>query len=73
MTPVQTEQQTAPAEMTPEADLLFREAADYLKPDDVSQLESAYQFSDSAHHGQFRLTGDPIISHPVAVTPIALQ
>ena len=73
MTPVQTEQQVALAETTPEADVLFREAADYLRPEDVAQLESAYQFSDSAHHGQFRLTGDPYISHPVAVSQILLQ
>jgi GTP pyrophosphokinase len=73
MAPVQTEQQVAPAETTPEAGVLFREAADYLRPEDVAQLESAYQFGDSAHHGQFRLTGDPYISHPVAVSQILLQ
>ena len=73
MTPVQTKPQIAPAQTTPEAAVLFREAADYLRPEDVTQLESAYQFSNSAHHGQFRLTGDPYISHPVAVSKILLQ
>ncbi len=73
MTPVQTKRHTPPAQTTPEAAVLFREAADYLRPEDVTQLESAYQFSNSAHHGQFRLTGDPYISHPVAVSKILLQ
>ena len=73
MTPVQTGQQAAPLEPTSAADVLFREAADYLRPEDVSQLQSAYQFSDSAHHGQFRMTGDPYISHPVAVSQILVQ
>ncbi|UCD68665.1 MAG: bifunctional (p)ppGpp synthetase/guanosine-3',5'-bis(diphosphate) 3'-pyrophosphohydrolase [Betaproteobacteria bacterium] len=73
MTLVRTGQQINPPVTTPEADVLFRTAADYLKPEDVTQLESAYQFSNSAHHGQFRLTGDPYISHPVAVSQILLQ
>ncbi len=56
-----------------EADLLFSEAAGYLKPEDVSQLKNAYTFSDQAHEGQFRMTGDPYISHPVAVAHILTQ
>ena len=54
----------------PEAATLFKECAGYLKPDDISQLESAYQFSQSAHHGQFRDSGEPYISHPLAVASI---
>jgi GTP pyrophosphokinase len=56
-----------------EADVLFSDAAGYLKPEDVSQLKSAYDFSDQAHKGQFRMTGDPYISHPVAVAHILTQ
>jgi len=56
-----------------EADVLFTDAAGYLKPEDVSQLKSAYDFSDQAHKGQFRMTGDPYISHPVAVAHILTQ
>ncbi|HTE13678.1 MAG TPA: bifunctional (p)ppGpp synthetase/guanosine-3',5'-bis(diphosphate) 3'-pyrophosphohydrolase [Burkholderiales bacterium] len=54
----------------PEAATLFKECAGYLKPDDISQLQSAYQFSESAHHGQFRDSGEPYISHPLAVAGI---
>jgi GTP diphosphokinase / guanosine-3',5'-bis(diphosphate) 3'-diphosphatase len=53
-----------------EAELLFKDAAGYLKPEDITQLENAYQFSESAHEGQFRKSGDPYISHPIAVAQI---
>ncbi len=56
-----------------EAELLFRDAAGYLKPEDVVQLQDAYQFSESAHQGQFRKSGDPYISHPIAVAKILTQ
>jgi guanosine-3',5'-bis(diphosphate) 3'-pyrophosphohydrolase len=39
----------------------------YLKPEDVDQVIAAYHFSANAHHGQFRSSGDPYISHPLAV------
>ena len=42
----------------------------YLKPDDVALVEKAYQFSKSAHDGQFRKSGEPYISHPVAVAKL---
>ncbi len=73
MTPPQTGQHAALPETKPAADVLFGDAADYLRPEEVSQLRSAYQFSDSAHQGQFRMTGDPYISHPVAVSQILLE
>ena len=56
-----------------EAELLFKDAAGYLKPEDIAQLENAYQFSESAHEGQFRKSGDPYISHPIAVAQILAQ
>jgi GTP pyrophosphokinase len=56
-----------------EAELLFNDAAGYLKPEDVVQLQSAYEFSETAHHGQFRKSGDPYISHPLAVAHILVK
>ncbi len=53
-----------------EAATLFQELSGYLKPDDVAQLESAYHFSEQAHLGQFRGSGEPYISHPLAVANI---
>jgi guanosine-3',5'-bis(diphosphate) 3'-pyrophosphohydrolase len=42
----------------------------YLKPTDVARLEEAYRFSEAAHAGQTRQSGDPYISHPLAVAEI---
>ena len=42
----------------------------YLKPADLDRIEEAYRFSDAAHQGQFRQSGEPYISHPVAVAGI---
>jgi len=53
-----------------EAATLFKELSGYLKPEDVAQLESAYEFSERAHHGQLRGTGEPYISHPIEVASI---
>ncbi len=53
-----------------EAELFFSATAEYLKPEDVSQLKLAYTFSQGAHSGQFRKTGEPYISHPLAVASI---
>jgi guanosine-3',5'-bis(diphosphate) 3'-pyrophosphohydrolase len=41
--------------------------ATYLKPEDIARIGAAYVFSDSAHRGQMRSSGDPYISHPLAV------
>jgi len=42
----------------------------YLKPKDVARLAEAYRFSEAAHAGQTRQSGDPYISHPLAVAGI---
>src|ERR671921_1113507 len=42
----------------------------YLKPKDVAALAQAYRFSEAAHAGQKRQSGDPYISHPLAVAEI---
>ena len=59
-----------PSATLPEADFLFSELSGYLKPEDVSELQNAYLFSQSAHSGQFRKSGEPYISHPLAVASI---
>ena len=57
----------------PEAAAYFKNWSGYLKPDDIARVETAYQFSEAAHHGQFRASGDPYISHPLAVANILAQ
>src|SRR5688572_18215946 len=40
---------------------------DYLGPDEVDQVRKAYRFADEAHLGQIRASGEPYITHPIAV------
>jgi RelA/SpoT family (p)ppGpp synthetase len=44
--------------------------AGYLRPADVARIEEAYRFSDAAHRGQFRQSGEAYIHHPIAVAEI---
>ncbi len=53
-----------------DADLLIEEASAYLKPQDVEYVREAIAFSKTAHQGQIRQSGDPYISHPIAVARI---
>ncbi len=39
----------------------------YLAAEEISTLEAAFEFSRNAHEGQFRKSGEPYISHPLAV------
>ena len=49
---------------------LTRLAETYLGPDEVRRIRDAYRVSDHAHLGQFRTSGEPYISHPIAVAEI---
>ncbi|MEQ1660926.1 MAG: HD domain-containing protein, partial [Hylemonella sp.] len=40
---------------------------DYLSPPDLEQVRQAYRFADEAHLGQLRNSGEPYITHPIAV------
>ena len=40
---------------------------DYLSESEVAQVRLAYRFADEAHLGQLRSSGDPYITHPIAV------
>ena len=50
-----------------------RHLGNYLPPPDVALVERAFHFSDSAHRGQFRKSGEPYITHPLAVASILSQ
>lgn len=39
----------------------------YLDPHSVQKVYRAYRFGAEAHHGQRRLSGEPYITHPLAV------
>jgi RelA/SpoT family (p)ppGpp synthetase len=42
----------------------------YLPSSDVQKIKDAFRFSDEAHLGQFRRSGAPYITHPLAVAEI---
>jgi len=42
----------------------------YLKSEEIAQVKKAFQFSDAAHLGQYRHSGEPYITHPVAVAEL---
>lgn len=53
-----------------DAQALIEEVAAYLKPEDVAAVKVALEFSANAHKGQTRQSGDPYVSHPIAVARI---
>ncbi len=57
----------------PEIAEFTRHLGNYLPQPDVALVERAFQFSDSAHRGQFRKSGEPYITHPLAVASILSQ
>src|SRR6202011_2003950 len=52
----------------PIAELLAK--AQYLGEDDRGVLGRAYEVAEEAHNGQFRLTGEAYVEHPLAVAGI---
>ncbi len=50
--------------------LLTTKLAEYLTPSELKKVKEAYRFSDERHLGQVRKSGDPYISHPIAVAEI---
>src|SRR3954469_15985913 len=50
-----------------------RHLGNYLPGTDIALVERAFEFSESAHRGQFRKSGEPYITHPLAVASILSQ
>ena len=48
-------------------ELLFEVLGSYLPADRVAVIRETYDFAAAAHHGQLRLSGEPYITHPIAV------
>jgi len=43
------------------------DSLDYLDSASIEQVRQAYRFADAAHLGQLRNSGEPYITHPIAV------
>ncbi|MCB1914343.1 MAG: HD domain-containing protein, partial [Rhodocyclaceae bacterium] len=43
---------------------------EYLRTEDIGRVEAAYHFAARAHDGQFRQSGEPYVTHPVAVAEV---
>ena len=54
-------------------DRLNRRIEKYLPADQVAQITKSYEFAAKAHEGQQRYSGEPYISHPVAVATILAE
>src|SRR5476649_2727014 len=46
---------------------------DYLDAGDIRRVRDAYRFADEAHLGQFRASGEPYITHPIAVAGLCAE
>ena len=45
----------------------------YLSPADLARVREAYRFADEAHLGQYRASGEPYITHPIAVAGLCAE
>jgi GTP diphosphokinase / guanosine-3',5'-bis(diphosphate) 3'-diphosphatase len=45
----------------------------YLNAADLRQVREAYRFADQAHLGQLRASGEPYITHPIAVAGLCAE
>jgi len=57
----------------PEYVLVLEKAAGYLPPDQLALLRKAWSVGAAAHVGQTRKSGEPYITHPVAVATVLAE
>jgi guanosine-3',5'-bis(diphosphate) 3'-pyrophosphohydrolase len=47
--------------------LLSEQLNSYLEPEQIQQVRRAYYYAEQAHDGQLRRSGEPYVTHPLAV------
>ena len=57
----------------PSINNLKKRLRSYLTEEQISQVVRAYYFAEKAHEGQYRRSGDPYITHPLAVANILVD
>ena len=72
---ISTSPLAAPAVATGVATIthLTEKLAEYMGEADLKKVKEAYRFSDEMHLGQVRKSGEPYISHPIAVAEICTE
>lgn len=68
-----TSQPAAPRKQAVISFVALVEKLDYLKLADRKLIKKAFQYADQAHLGQYRHSGEPYITHPVAVAQICAE
>jgi GTP pyrophosphokinase len=58
------------ASSTVTIDALLQRAAQYIPEERLGIVRDAFEFASECHQGQVRKTGDPYITHPVAVAEL---
>ena len=46
---------------------LIKQVKDYIDDPDISFIREAYEFAEKAHEGQYRVSGEPFVEHPLGV------
>ena len=73
-TPAAPAPDSAQQDLLPHYMLELRQVlATYLSPEQVRQVERAFAIGERAHRGQKRKSGEPYITHPVAVARILAE
>lgn len=57
----------------PSIDVLSEELTDYLDTEQIRQVRRAYFFAEQAHDGQRRKSGEPYVTHPLAVASVLAE
>lgn len=57
----------------PSIDALAEKISSYLSPDQVNLVRRAYYYAEQAHDGQRRRSGEPYVTHPLAVANILAE
>jgi GTP diphosphokinase / guanosine-3',5'-bis(diphosphate) 3'-diphosphatase len=73
--PLVSGSEAAPVEAAPprEFEQLIAAVREARPKDDLSPIEKAYRFAAQYHSGQLRASGDPYMSHPLAVARILAE
>ena len=64
---------TVSSDISGAAFALLMQQVTYLNASDQALLRLAYRFADQVHDGQFRSSGEPYITHPIAVASVCAE